>query len=160
MLNSQRPRTRILVTLIVATVAAFGSTAGWAQTVADNSSSKTTEKKVAAPKTQKQLDFEHQLLQSDGFNHLRETVKGNAAAKNQQVTKSSAPKTQKDLDFEHQLLQSDGFNHLQETVKGNAAAKNKIATKSSAPKTQKDLDFEHQLLQSDGYNHLRELLKK
>lgn len=122
------------------------------------SARKAPTKKKVASSTQKDKDFEHELVQSDGVNHPREIVSGPGATKKSPVKKAAAA-TQKDKDFEHALVQSDGVNHPRETVSGNGSAK-KSAAKTKAPATQKDKDFEHELVQSDGVNHPREVLKK
>lgn len=106
---------------------------------------------------QRSLDLEHDMVQTDGVNHPRETVKtpGDKKAPQKPATK----KTQRDLDLEHDMVQTDGVNHPRQKVTDKTAPP---ASNASAPtrKTQADLDQEHERLQSDGTYHPREVIKK
>ncbi len=68
-----------------------------------------------AKKTQADLDFEHEMAQSDGVNHPRQKI-GDQPAKELRPA-APAKKTQQDLDREHEQLQSDGKHHPREVIK-------------------------------------------
>lgn len=106
--------------------------------------------------TQKDKDFEHELVQSDGVNHPREKVKdGKAASK----APAAAKKTQRDLDLEHEMVQTDGVNHPRQKIT-DKNVKSPAKPGTPAKKTQRDLDFEHEMVQTEGVNHPREVIKK
>jgi hypothetical protein len=128
------------------------------ETMFDNADTKKTGKLTKdqtatfLKSAQRDKNFEHEMVQSDGVNHPREM-----AGKKPMAMKKAAPATQKDKDLEHEMLQSDGANHPRETV---GAAKRPTIAKKATPATQKDKDLEHEILQSDGVNHPREVIKK
>lgn len=112
--------------------------------------------KTAQTPTQKDKDFEHELVQSDGVNHPREKVKdGKAASKAPAATK----KTQRDLDLEHEMVQTEGVNHPRQKIT-DKNVKSPAKPGTPAKKTQRDLDLEHEMVQSEGVNHPREVIKK
>jgi hypothetical protein len=68
-------------------------------------------------KTQRELDLEHEMLQTDGGNHPREKA-GDKAKRAPQKNGSAPPrKTQRELDLEHEIVQSDGVKHPREIIK-------------------------------------------
>lgn len=105
---------------------------------------------------QRQKDFEHEVVQTDGVNHPRETVKGGKAAP--KAVPVAKKKDQRDLDLEHELVQTDGINHPRRKVTDRNVDSPKAGT--AAKKTQRDLDFEHELVQTGGVNHPRETIGK
>lgn len=108
---------------------------------------------------QKDKDFEHELVQSDGVNHPREKVKDGKPVKASPKAASAAKKTQRDLDLEHEMVQTDGVNHPRQKIT-DKSARQPAKPGTPAKKTQRDLDLEHEIVQTEGVNHPREVIRK
>ena len=144
----------VIRTLTLSSAALFAFAALPATACAGKDSAHAQPVSQTATATQRDKDFEHELVQTDGANHPREAVKTGKVKSKPSVP---AKKAQRDLDFEHELVQTDGVVHPRQKTGDNV--KQPVKRKASA-KTQRELDHEHDQLQSDGVDHPRQMIAK